>query len=116
MKDWVVPIVVAVLTGGLGGAVVPLIAALRGRGKDRVDAVAALTEASRRMVADFEEDAKEARAELRQVRAEAHYLAEELRSLRLAILHPAASIDGLRELVRSGHGENGSGTVNLSRP
>jgi hypothetical protein len=119
VKDWIVPVLVALIGGALSGGVVPLVQAMRGRGRDRVDAVAALSETARKWVAEFEEEATQARAELRTCRSEAHALADELRALRLAIMHPAATIDGLRELVRTGYnrggGENGTG-VNLRRP
>jgi chromosome segregation ATPase len=122
VKDWLVPIVVALLTGGVGSAVRPIVQAFRGRGRARVDAVEALSETARKWVAEFEADATEARAEARQTRVElracrqeAHALADEIRQLRLAILHPAATIDGLRELVRAGHG-GGENGVNLRRP
>jgi hypothetical protein len=116
VKDWIVPIIVAVLSGGAIPGLGMLVKAFRGRGRARVDAVDALSETARKWVAEFEEEATQARAELRTCRAEAHALADELRALRLAILHPAATIDGLRELVRTGHGygENGTG-VNLRR-
>lgn len=118
MKDWLVPIIVAVLSGGAIPGIGMLVKAVRGRGRDRVDAVEALSETARKWVAEFEAEATQARAELRTCRAEAHQLGDELRQLRLAILHPAATIDGLRELVRAGHGggDNGHGRVNLTRP
>lgn len=116
MKDWIVPIIVAVLSGGAIPGIGMLVKAFRGRGRDRVDAVDALGKTAREWVDEFKVEATEARAELRACRSEAHALADELRQLRLAILHPAATIDGLRELVRAGHGggENGTG-VNLRR-
>lgn len=118
MKDWIVPLLVALIGGALSGGAVPLVQAFRGRGRARVDAVEALSETARKWVAEFEQEATQARAELRTCRSEAHKLGEELRQLRLAILHPAATIDGLRELVRTGNGggENGHGRVNLTRP
>lgn len=118
MKDWIVPVLVALIGGGLSGGMVPLVQAFRGRGRARVDAVDALSDAAREWVEEFKKDATEARAELRACRREAHALADELRRLRLAIMHPDASIDGLRELVRAGNGgnENGHGRVNLERP
>lgn len=125
MRDWLVPVIVAVLSGGAIPGIGMLVKVFRGRGRDRVDAVDALSETARKWVAEFEKEAhearaeaREARAEVRACRAEAHALADELRSLRLAILHPAATIDGLRELVRAGRspGENGTGGVDLRRP
>ncbi len=118
MKDWLVPIIVAALSGSAVPGIGMLIKAFRGRGRERVDAVEALGKAARDWADEFKEEAIEARAELRACRSEAHALADELRQLRLAILHPAATIDGLRELVRAGHsgGENGRGGVNLQRP
>lgn len=133
MKDVVVPIIVTLITVGGASGIAWIVKAIRGQG--RVDAAASLGETARKWVAEFEEDAKEARAELRQnreesrvevaalraelgdVRREAHALADELRNLRLAVMHPNATIDGLRELVRAGRppGENGFG-VNLTRP
>lgn len=123
MKDVVVPIIVTLITVGGASGIAWIVKAIRGQG--RVDAAAALGETARKWVADFEKEATEARAEARQAREEvrtcrqeAHALADELRQLRLAILHPNASIDGLRELVRAGRppGENGYGGVNLTRP
>ena len=131
MKDVVVPIIVTIITVGGASGLTWLVKALRGQGK--VDAAAALTETARRLVADLEDDAKQARAELRQTReearteadalradlrrcaTEARAIADELRSLRLAVLHPEATIDGLRELVRAGNAGGENGTVNLYR-
>ncbi len=124
MKDWIVPVIVALLTGGLSGSLVPLVQAMRGRGRARADTADAFSKMSREGSATFEAETKEARdeaatlrTELRRCASEAHALADELRSLRMAIMHPAATIDGLRELVRAGggYGENGTG-VNLRRP
>lgn len=122
MRDWIVPIIVSVLgTSGTAGFMA-IARAIRGRGRGRVDAVAALSETARKWVADFEAEAVEARSEarrtreeLRACRTEAHALADELRNLRLAILHPAATLDGLRALVRSGNGPGDNGAVNLRR-
>lgn len=114
MKDVVVPIIVSLITVGGAGGLAWLAKAIRGQG--RVDAAESLGKTAREWADEFKAEAIEARAELRACRTEAHALADELRQLRLAILHPNASIDGLRELVRTGHGygENGSG-VNLRR-
>lgn len=124
MKDWIVPVLVALIGGGLSGGLVPLVQAFRGRGRSRADTAEAFSKMSREWAATFEAEATAARAEtaalradLRRCASEAHAIADELRRLRLAILHPAASIDGLRELVRAGRppGENGYGGVDLNR-
>ncbi len=111
MKDWVVPIMVALITGALGGGALPLVQALRGRGRSRVDAVDAISDTAREWVTDCKAEAKSARAETRALRTEVHRvreeataLADELHRLRLAILSPTATIDGLRDLVRRGTG------------
>lgn len=131
MAEIAVPIIVTLLTVGGASGLAWLVKAIRGQG--RVDAAASLTDTARKLVAEFEEGAKQARTELRQnreesqveVRAlrddlrrcahEAHALADELRSLRLAIMRPEATIDGLRELVRAGTDGGENGTVNLRR-
>jgi hypothetical protein len=131
MVDVAVPIIVTLLTVGGASGLTWLVQAIRGQG--RVDAAASLAETARKMVNDFEEDAKLARVELRQTRdesrtevaalradlrrcaTEAHAIADELRNLRLAIMHPAATIDGLRELVKAGGPPAGNGSVNLRR-
>lgn len=122
MKDWVVPIVVALIGIGSAGGFVPLIQALRGRGKAKVDAAAVLQDTAQEWVTDFKKETSEARqeareareelhrvrsattAELQRVREEATALADELHRLRLAIFAPNVTIDGLRELVRRGSG------------
>jgi hypothetical protein len=114
-KDVIVPIIVTLLTVGGASGIAWVVKAIRGQG--RIDAAESLGKTAREWADEFKQEAIEARAELRACRTEAHALAEEIRQLRLAILHPAATIDGLRELVRAGQGggENGSG-VNLRRP
>lgn len=120
MKDVVVPIIVTLLTVGGASGLAWIVKAIRGQGK--VDAAESLGKTAREWADEFKQEAIEARAETATLRAEvrrcaneAHALADELRSLRMAIMHPSASIDGLRELVRTGQGENGFG-VNLHRP
>lgn len=116
MKDWLVPIIVAVLSGGAIPGIGMLVKAFRGRGRDRVDAVDVLSDTAREWVVDFKAEAQSARAEtaalrteVHRVRTEATALADELQKLRLAIFSPNASIDGLRELVRRGSGPSTNG-------
>lgn len=116
MKDIVVPLLVALITGALGGGAVPLVQALRGRGKARVDAVDVLSDTAREWVTDFKAEAQSARAEtqalrteVNRVREEATALANELHRIRLAILAPTATLDGLRDLVRRGGGPTTNG-------
>lgn len=116
MKDWVVPIAVALITGALGSGLLPLIQAMRGRGRARVDAVDVLSDTAREWVTDFKAEAQSARAETQALRTEVHRvreeataLADELHRLRLAIFSPQATIDGLRDLVRRGSGPSTNG-------
>lgn len=122
MKDWLVPIVVALIGGALSGGAVPLVQALRGRGRARADAADVLSDTAREWVEEFKSETQAARAEAREARAElarvrqettsemdrirleAKAIANELHALHQAILAPAATIDGLRDLVRRGSG------------
>lgn len=110
------PIIVALVGGALSGGAVPLVQAFRGRGRARVDAVDVLSDTAREWVTDFKAEATSARAEaaglraeMGRVRAEASALADELHRLRLAIMAPGMTIDGLRELVRRGSGAGMNG-------
>jgi len=98
----VVPAIVSVLSAAITIGLVPLIQAVRGRGRARDDQ-------ARAWVRDFKTEATEARAELGRVRTEAVALADELYRLRLAIFSPTATIDGLRDLVRRSTGPNTNG-------
>lgn len=109
MKDVAVPIIVALITGGLSGGAWPLVQAFRGRGRARADAVDVISDNAREWATAFKTEATEARSELHRVRQEATALADELHRLRLAILSPAATIDGLRALVRRGAGPGVNG-------
>jgi hypothetical protein len=116
VKDWVVPIAVALITGALGSGLLPLIQAFRGRGRARVDAVDVLSDTAREWVTDFKAEAQSARAEtqalrteVNRVREEATALANELHRIRIAILAPTATLDGLRDLVRRGAGPTANG-------
>lgn len=116
MKDWIVPIVAAILGGGGVSAIITLIQAFRGRGRDRADAADVLQDTAREWVTDFKAEAQSARAEtaalrteVHRVREEATALANELQKLRLAIFSPTATIDGLRDLVRRGSGPSSNG-------
>lgn len=110
------PIIAALLgSGGITG-IIALVQAIRGRGKARVDAVDVLSDTAREWVVDFKAEAQSARAEtaalrteVHRVREEATALANELHKLRLAIFSPAATIDGLRDLVRRGSGPTANG-------
>lgn len=108
--------IVAVAVALLSGAgLADLIRAVAGRRRARADEAQVLTSGVLQWAERLKKDADEAHAEvaevrreLRSVRAEAHALADELRALRLAILHPTATIDGLRSLVQRGSaGTNG---------
>lgn len=116
MKDWLVPVIVAVLSGGLLPGIGMLVKSYRSRGRERVDAVAELSKTSHEWVERFEakatqalDESARAHGELVRVRREATALADELHSLRLAILAPTATIDGLRDLVRRGGGPSTNG-------
>lgn len=107
MKDVVVPIIVAMIGVLFGGGSVPLVKAVLGKGKARVDEVAALGEASEKWVDRFErkahealDEAERARVELRQVRAEVFALAQELHRIRMLVMRdPPPSIEEVRQAV-----------------
>jgi len=125
-----VPIIAALLgSGGITG-LIALAQAIRGRGKARVDAVDVLSDTAREWVVDFKAEAVAARTETAAARAEtqaarteteqlratvrrlsqeAAALADDLHRLRMAIVAPEATIDGLRELVRRGTGPSTNG-------
>lgn len=116
MKDFLVPIIVALIAGPLGAGMIPLVQAFRGRGRARADAVDVISDTAREWVTDFKVEAQSARTETAALRAEvgrcreeATALADELHRLRLAILAPSATIDGLRALVRRGSGAGMNG-------
>ena len=124
------PIIAALLgSGGITG-LIALAQAIRGRGKARVDAVDVLSDTAREWVVDFKAEAVAARTETAAARAEtqaarteteqlratvrrlsqeAAALADDLHRLRMAIVAPEATIDGLRELVRRGTGPSTNG-------
>lgn len=105
MNVWIaVAGVVAAILGGSG--IGSIITAIMSRGKIAAEAADVVSKISVQFAKDVQADATAARQEaaavrreLAEVRAEAHALALELRRLRLAILAPSASIDGLRALV-----------------
>lgn len=123
MSTWLVPVLVALISGPLAGGVVALVQAVRGRGRARADTVDVLSDTAREWVTDFKAEALASRAEsasaraethalrveVGRVRLEAHALADELHRIRLAIFAPDATIDGLRELVRRGGGASANG-------
>jgi hypothetical protein len=122
---WAAWVVTAI--GGLGGltGAAALLNAWLGRGKNRADAAQVLTGSALSLVHEMEEDARAARVELKQsraelktfrreastelqlVRQEARALADELHRLRMAIMAPNATIDSLRLLVTGPGQSNG---------
>ncbi|MEO3929959.1 hypothetical protein ABGB07_39830 [Micromonosporaceae bacterium B7E4] len=110
---WVTLIVGVV--GGLAG-VAALLNAFFGRGKTKAEEAQIITGSAVQVMNEFQEDARaarveaaEVRVEMRAVRDEARALAEELHRLRMAIMQPDATIEGLRALVSSGPGSSANG-------
>jgi|SRR5579859_54941 len=82
-------------------------------GKTNADAAATIQKSALELVAEFEEDAKSARTEMRTMRADMRSMegqltealqvgreaVDELRRLKSAILDPQATLGGLRDLV-----------------
>jgi len=101
VKDFVVPIIIALIAGLSGGGMLPLIQVFRGRGRAQVDAVDALSDTAREWVAEFKSEATEARSELRLARIEATALARDLRRIRIAIMAPDATVAQLRAMVET---------------
>lgn len=107
--------------GGLTGVGVVVNAFLRRRNnraeakKTEAEETQIITGTAMSLVNELEEavreartEARQAREEMRAVQAEAHELARELHSLRLAIMHPSATVESLRLLV-TGTGSDGRG-------
>jgi chromosome segregation ATPase len=113
-------IIGAVFTGGAGVAFINAVAARR---KTRADVVDRLSDAQLKWVGEFQEESREARREasearrevaearreLHAVREEAEALAVQLRSIRMMIFSPHATVDGLRHMLGD-HPTNGSGS------
>jgi uncharacterized coiled-coil DUF342 family protein len=109
------PTTVATAIGSLlaGGGLVAIINAFAKRRTVRADAAARLSDETLKWVNEFQDNAKEARAEaalarqeateahaqMRAVRSEAEWLAGQLQQLRRAILDPQATIERLRAMV-----------------
>ena len=102
---------IGVIAAGLLGAggVGSVLTAAFGRGKAKADAADVLTDSVLQFAEELKKEAGEARAEVRRVRQEAHALADELHHLRLAVMAPTATIDGLRALVRGGSAPGANG-------
>lgn len=121
---------VATVLGSLmaGGGLVAIVNALAKRRTVKVDAAARLSDETLKWVNEFQEKAKEAEvnakearteaaaarreateahAQMREVRAEAEWLAGQLRQLRRAILDPGASLERLRAMVGPDYPGNG---------
>lgn len=119
-SDWAI-LIVGVL-GGLSGLGALLNAAF-GRRKTRADAAQVITGTAMEWIGKFERAAEaaqvqaeaaqvqaakardqmqDAQVQIERVTAEARALATELQALRTAILSPAADLDALRRMVRSG--------------
>lgn len=111
---------VASLLGG--GGMVAIINALAKRKVTKVEATERLTDSAAEWADKLQEHAERAlkqaesaqreteavRQQMTVVRREAEVLAWELRSLRLAILDPAATLEALRQRVRENTGGSGS--------
>lgn len=127
MSTWLTALVTVASVLGTGGGLAVLVGAFTGRRGRKADVVdrlgdlslkwvtefqeegaAARTEAAeaRREMAEMRRELAEARRELAGVREEAAAVARDLRNLRGAILHPAATLDRLRAMV-GGDGVNG---------
>lgn len=97
--------VAAALLGG--GGIGSVFVAILGRRKGKADAADVLTDSVLQFAEQLKKEAGEARDEVRRVRQEATLLADELHRIRLAIMAPAATIDGLRALIRPSSATNG---------
>lgn len=96
-----------------GGGLVAIVNAFAKRRQVKVDAADRLSDGALKWVDEFQADAREARheaaearreateahAQMRAVRAEAQWLAGQLKALRRAIIDPNATIERLRMLV-----------------
>ncbi|MFC6017207.1 hypothetical protein ACFP2T_13445 [Plantactinospora solaniradicis] len=112
------PMWVTLIVGVLGGTagLAALANAFFGRKKTTAEATQIVVGSVVSAMNEFEEAAKEANetarqayTELRTVRDEAVELAKELHRIRMAIMRPDATIEGLRALVASGPGPGTNG-------
>lgn len=106
MSTWAT-VALAIGTAFITAAGKDFVSALFGRRRNQVDAVRVLTDTAVALTGPLGDELErmrveqhEFRVEQDRLRAEARRCADELFRLRTAILDPAATIDGLRELVR----------------
>lgn len=124
MPVWL-QVVVSLASAALGaGALNALIKSMGSRGLRKVSQTVELADAALRQVNELQERVKEAEKSARQARDEAEEFRQEMvaarreaerafrawRRLRMAILHPEATVDQLRELVEADNGLPGART------
>ena len=102
-----VTVITAIATLIGGGGIGSVLVALMSRRKTKADAADVLTDSVLQFAEELKKEASEARDEVRRVRQEATALADELHRLRIAIMSPAATIEGLRSLLRPSSSTNG---------